>query len=285
MSERTFLAVTTDRQITRVEVGLSRDVIRLGSVFLLEMQSFPEPAYLFEITLTSESVWPTNAEVFINGARYVNIMDMYLIPANSSPRLRSQFFVFAEVAARYLERIDPRRNRALAAHLLKRVIAASPGETEVVLLDFGCGTGIAASALLCISAGAERLILHGVDVSQEMLSNMPKDVGGMYRSVSLIGTDEVLPYPDRMFSACVMVYVADYVRSSHTLREISRVLAVDGVLLCNFHKSTEKEIAWFTHGVSEAGLVIQSIEVTELPTTTASTNHLVYAFRKEKAAL
>lgn len=113
--------------------------------------------------------------------------------------------------------------------LIRDVISHARPNAHDVILDAGCGTGNLLQALRASHPKAE---LHGVDLSQSMLSLAARSCAGKRVQLLRSSLDETLPFADEMFTKIVSVNVLYALPDPlRTLRELNRVLKQGGMLV------------------------------------------------------
>lgn len=100
-------------------------------------------------------------------------------------------------------------------------------ESDAVVIDAGCGTGLSGAAL----AAAGFRTIDGMDVSAQSLAVASER--GFYRSLQQVDMQQLpLPYADNAYDGLVCVGVLTYVPdSAGILREFARIVRAGGVML------------------------------------------------------
>lgn len=129
---------------------------------------------------------------------------------------------FDSTAANYNESSDGKFASSVYDEIIKRVIKEQPR----TLLDLGCGNGNILQVLLDKTS----IKLSGLDLSDKMIDVAQKRLGN---NVELkVGDSEQLPWPENSFDMviCSMSF-HHYTQPEKVLKEISRVLKKDGIII------------------------------------------------------
>lgn len=105
------------------------------------------------------------------------------------------------------------------------------------ILDMGCGVGTNTSYL-----SKKGYSVLGVDASENMLKNAKKLYPGLsFEKHNILQ----LPYPDKSFDGIVLAYVIEHFNADglgQLKKEITRLLADDGLLYITSHEGNSEEI-------------------------------------------
>jgi 2-polyprenyl-6-hydroxyphenyl methylase/3-demethylubiquinone-9 3-methyltransferase len=140
----------------------------------------------------------------------------------SAPAQRARFLAYNAN-----RQIEAHRYHAFANELkyFRRLKTMAPG---VRLLDVGCGPGLLTEFM--IEQGVEGA---GVDIDRSLVTRAKARIEERGRRAGfVVGRVEQLPYRDRTFDICVANSILEHADDwEATLREITRVLKTDGLLV------------------------------------------------------
>jgi len=123
-----------------------------------------------------------------------------------------------------------RDNRQLAARSFLELVLKRQPVTGLRMLDFGCGRGDLAKALL--DSGAESVV--GVDMNTEWINEAQKEAPP--RAEFIVGSAERIPLDDDSVDAAVCVDVWEHVLSpERVLRELLRVVRPGGRVFNHYY--------------------------------------------------
>jgi predicted TPR repeat methyltransferase len=198
------------------------------------------------------------------------------LPAGTGTRLLDRFYVpedldevitsvlFQLVAGLYEDAADMQVNRTTACALLREVVR--PANPVPLVLDFGCGTGVAASGLLQLGRQAE---LIGTDLSPAMLARAAA------KGETVLSIADWRRRPPRVAGA-IACFVLHYGVSDADLVAIADSLLPGGTFAANYFKATARQVERLSLLLGSAGLEAASraaIDGTRSP-------NLLLSFRK-----
>ena len=198
------------------------------------------------------------------------------LPAGTGTRLLDRFYVpedldevltgvlFRVAAGLYEDAADIQVNRKTVCALLREVVR--PATPAPLVLDFGCGTGVAASGLLQLRRQAE---LIGTDLSPAMLARAAA------KGETVLSIADWRRRPPRVAGA-IACFVLHYGVSDADLVAIADSLLPGGTFAANYFKATARQVERLTLLLGSAGLEAASRAVID---GTRSPN-LLLSFRK-----
>ncbi len=151
------------------------------------------------------------------------IMDQFHLALNLQHLEVREFF--DEIAPRYEKVIEYEKNQIAAEALLWMAIGACEGVPKRVL-DFGCGTGIAAHSVQ--EVGCQYV---GFDISPAMRSIAEE------RGLKVLDEDMFLVLKDSTFDVVLACYVLHLPVERRLIEKAWQTLSKTGVFASNFHKN------------------------------------------------
>lgn len=178
---------------------------------------------------------PTGREplrIIIGDRTYKLHRERLYIPERATPAETEYLFDYLARCG-YEERFVRKDfNSQVYHHLFDLALQAAEAEEIPLVLDYGCGTGIAA---LAASTYHRQLRIVGVDISEEMV-RISRSSG---LEVAKIGYDQDLPFKSYCFDAVVMAFVADFLTDSQPFQRIHRVLRRQARIAFNLYHPSE----------------------------------------------
>jgi Methyltransferase domain len=172
---------------------------------------------------------------------YVRIMDRFYMPEVRDVEVtRAMFDLIADLYDDLADKI----NLATAIGLLSAVLEGAP--PSPLLLDFGCGTGIAVEALAAVNIPARLL---GVDLSDAMLRRA-------YARGEPVMTIDRWRADETPIDGAIAAFVLHYGVPEPDLIAIAKRLRPYCRFAANVFKSTEVELDKLTATVTAAGLTL-----------------------------
>lgn len=214
----------------------------------------------------------TTATAFTSGARqgqprFIRLMDRFLLPAAGDPVISSLFFEL--IAERYEELTATDINLRTAQSLLRSALAERPVGRSWRVLDFGCGTGFALSALKGLGLQETVVELVGTDLSDAMLS-IARGHGEV-----VVPLANWRAMPCEIFDAAISCFVLHYGVPSDDLGHIGRQLKPGGIFSANLFKGDEAKLTLLMDTLQMAGLDLVSSEQSSVTPGTYN-RHLVF---------
>lgn len=201
--------------------------------------------------------------------KFIRLLDRFFLPASGDPVISSLFFEL--IAGRYNELTASDINRRMAQSLLKSALGGLPFERPTKVLDFGCGTGFALSALNTLGPRRSSVELVGTDLSDAMLA-IARGQGEV-----VMAMESWRSMQNDIFDAAIACFVLHYGVALADLKHIGRQLKPGSAFSANFFKGDEARVARLTKEMSMAGLDLES---SEQSTLTPDTFNHVLTFRK-----
>lgn len=194
----------------------------------------------------------------------VRLMDRFYLP--DVPEGAVVAPMFDMIADRYDALTDRALNLATASHLLAAALdGTGPGAT---VLDFGCGTGVAAEALAALGIPARLL---GVDLSAAMLA---RAAAGGLATMPMDAWRENPPPVD----GAIASFVLHYGISAADLALVASSLRPGGAFAANLFSADPETLAHVSGVLSDGGLTLEARRL--LPGATKPNPLLV--FRKAR---
>jgi SAM-dependent methyltransferase len=213
-----------------------------------------------------------NAAGFTSGARqgrprFIRLMDRFLLPAAGDPVISSLFFEL--IAERYEELTATDINLRTARALLGPALAGRAEGRPWKVLDFGCGTGFALSALKVLGLQEAEVELVGTDLSDSMLS-IARGHGEVVVSLA-----DWRAMPCEVFDAAISCFVLHYGVPADDLGHIGRQLKPGGIFSANLFKGDEAKLTRLMEVMKIAGLDLESSEQSSVTPGTYN-RHLMF---------
>lgn len=180
----------------------------------------------------------------------------------SNDRTAATRLLYATVAATYRQVLpDTRYEAPLELGLLDHFIRELP-ESDLPLLDAGCGTGRMIEYLS--ARGVSNMV--GVDLSSEMADFARASNPDVAIEIADL---RALPYPDASISAILCWYAIIHSTQSEVvsiIREVKRVLSPGGTVLFGFQAGEgEREVERaYGHDVTLYGVLHEPTQIAEL---------------------
>jgi len=196
----------------------------------------------------------------IAGREFRRLLDHFYLPVVPDTTLAVALF---DICADAYERlVDVRRNIANIHNLLRVVLAALPsGSRSARILDFGCGTGLAAEALRTFDHPTPASVeLIGTDHSEHMLQMASQ------RGHTVITDAELVNSSDKAFDAAIASYVVHLGLSCEDCLLIARKLRSGGLFVANYHHGGEVELAEIAARLSNVGFSPVAMPDCDAPT-------------------
>jgi SAM-dependent methyltransferase len=196
------------------------------------------------------------------GTSYVRLVDRFYLPEDPGPELSAA--LFDVIAANYdrLTKFDV--NMAVAQRLLQELRLADA--TCPIVLDFGCGTGVAVLAAAGLSDSSVDIV--GTDASPAMLEI------AFRRGERTMTLREWRDLPDAAFDGAIAAFVLHYGIPREDLARIARQLRPGARFAANFFKPRPAAVDVLCGAMLENGLVLEKREF--LGSTDAANDLLVF---------
>jgi SAM-dependent methyltransferase len=184
----------------------------------------------------------------VGDQEFRRLLDRFHLPAVPDSALSVALFDLCADA--YERLVDVTRNVSNIHNLLRVALAAGQGGADpVMILDFGCGTGLSLVALQSFeSNSAGRIQLTGMDRSPHMLQIAAR------RGLPVLAEADWASLPAGAFDAVIAPYVIHLGFSQEDCRLIAKQLAPGGVFVANYHRGDATGVARAAALLSGAGL-------------------------------
>ncbi len=167
--------------------------------------------------------------------------------------------------------LDSVFNISVYHYLFDLTLKAKEFKAKPILLDYGCGTGI---AVLASATYHRRLGLVGVDISEEMTRISRRN------GLDAVKTHNELPFKSDSFDAVVMGYVADFLASFQPYQQIHRVLKEQSRIAFNLYRPSGHFQEHYSNVLRALGFV--NIELSQKQISTSTTTRDLWFVVAEK---
>jgi ubiquinone/menaquinone biosynthesis C-methylase UbiE len=196
---------------------------------------------------------------------YQRLVDRFYLPVSPDPIVSAALFEL--IAGIYDRLVSPDVNVETARLLLEAVIPENGG-APLRILDFGCGTGFALTALgRLVRPPDGPLDLIGTDVSRGMLELATQ------RGERTLSIDTWRELPDNSFAAAISSFVMHYGVAVTDLERVARQLCPGARLATNYFKGDESSTHALVEQFAQFDLALERTE--PLLTTPGSSNPLL----------
>ncbi|MDZ4372423.1 MAG: methyltransferase domain-containing protein [Phenylobacterium sp.] len=183
-------------------------------------------------------------------------MDRFYVPAVRDPAAITALFDL--IADLYDSLVGYATNLDMARRLLRAVLEVA--DHPRIILDFGCGTGVAHQALQDFEFDAK---VVGTDLSGEMLRN------AMQRGEAVVTIDQ-WRRDTRLYDGAIASFVLHYGVAVDDLKKIASSLRVGGRFAANFFKANEVEVGDLIATLADVGLRLIRQEQPSVETAAAN---------------
>ena len=218
-----------------------------------------------QVTLAKSQFHSGFPTIFTQGdvATHKRLMDRIYVPYHLDAEITAS--IFDLLATKYDEFVDREVNIRVASILLSEVL---DGNRTGAVLDFGCGSGHAYTALSRLNEDGWSIL--GTDISNKML-RIAEAKGENVITINQWRDAEVY------FDAAIACFVLHYGVDERDLRTIAKQLKNGGRFAANYFKAEKDEELRLIDQLAELGLVLQkSLDVG----LSGCTRNIVYVFQK-----
>jgi ubiquinone/menaquinone biosynthesis C-methylase UbiE len=195
---------------------------------------------------------------------YQRLVDRFYLPTAPDPIVSATLF---ELIASIYDRLISQDINMETARVLLEAGLPSSQSAATRILDFGCGTGLAFSALARLGRPNMPIELIGTDASQNML------VAATQRGETTISINAWRELPDDFFAGAIAAFVMHYGVSASDLRHIARQLRRGAALAVNYFKGNDFSSHALVEQLAHFDLVLE--RTGSLLTTPGTSNPLL----------
>lgn len=145
----------------------------------------------------------------------------------------------------YDQLIDRGHNLACLQDFKRIIESRLPAFKQCRLLDFGCGTGLAADVF-----DSRQLVCYD---SNEMMRHF-----ALNRGLTIINTHQFRALPTCSFDVCIACYVFHMAVDERDIKQLARITKNGGIIAANFYKGMQEDR--INHIIKKQGLLIEQLE-------------------------
>jgi len=163
--------------------------------------------------------------------RIISYFDYYYLMLPLTKKLTTKLYeeFFDYISPDYEHLIDLNRNQENIYNLLKIVQGYTYSKTKLVILDYGCGTGISHSF-----AKNYNYEIIGFDICPNMRQNASS------KGMIVWGEKDLIQQPKSSIDAVISSYVFHFLIDDSYFKLLYKLLKPNGIIVANFHKNKNR---------------------------------------------
>lgn len=249
------------------------DAAAAGGLDVAERWSIDGPfgpvhaAFLTNRGRSEGSVVPS--AIALKTVRYVRLVDRFFLPENPGPVVSSA--LFDVVASHYDHLTRQAVNTQVAESLLRAVCNERAGKQ--IVLDFGCGTGVAHLSALRLAMEGISIELLGTDLCQAMLRLAAE------RGEKVMPLPQWRSLPTDGLDGAIAVFVLHYGVPQTDLATLASQLKMGCCFAANYFKPPQGAISRLESSLAAEGMRLECVEPLEM----TSADNVLLVFRKVRS--
>ena len=213
-------------------ISLNEDFSRLGKIHKMLPPSIFNNSKMTIWRIPSAEIEFFKKNTDSHGLDVIRYFDCYylLIPLTkkSIKNLYEEFFDY--ISHDYENLIDINRNQENIHNLLKIVKDYTNNQKGMVILDYGCGTGISQGI-----AKKSNVKIFGFDICLNMREIASK------KGMIVWGEKDLWHQPENSIDAVISSYVFHFLIDDTYLKLLYKILKPNGIIVANFHKNKNRD--------------------------------------------